>query len=1118
MRNATLLLLGLLFGVGGLQAQTLLPSLAWRINGGATYWFPSSGDVVRGAALNPATDHLLVVSRRGGTNVVVVDAATGDSLAALDMTGVASSNGFFKLTEIGATADGQIFATGLSLNNTNPIQLFRWANEGAPAEIVYSGPIGAGRWGDGFGVGGTGTDVELYLSGSGNDQIAVFDYDGTAATLRSTYLVPDPGTDRARYGLAAVPGQDSLWINEPGSAIAKISVSTGQIGREIPDALVPAGFADLTYFERMGRQYLGTGVRFQGTPSEYFAVVDITTPGQEFIAFITPALGTTANGNAAGFVAYDATSDRLVVGSTNNAIAAFDLSGFTAYEAMLSGLNETTPLQLSATGRVNVAVAGDTVTVSGRFEGLTSAATGAHLHIGGVGVNGPVAIPLSFVNPNASTTRASFNAVLDLGATPPSGISADAFIASLASGDVYVNVHSTDHPSGEIRGQLLPPGNTAPTAPVIAVPASMATVTLAGRADAPVTIRWTASTDAEGHAVSYLWQLGTSASLSAGSTVRLVRSSDTTFTLGTVADVRALLTGSFGLAPGDSIALYHRAFASDGSLVATGTTATAYFKLGRLHIADAVWEVKPSAGGFFRSDNNTRGGGYNPTTDHVIAVSRSGGLKVVALDAATGDSVGVLSVAGVSGGTFPLSEIGITEDGQIFGANLSVSPAASAVKVYRWENEFAAPTLVFESLALEGPRYGDSFGVMGSGSDVTLFLTGSGNERVAVLKPDTDGMFMLDDYLVPEAGEPRARGGIAASATMDSIWVKSPTHALAKVSVASGGRRDIPTSVVAVGYSDLASVAVPATGSTQAYLLTGVRFQGAENFALVDVSMPGAETVVGVTDTLGTSANGNATGFAAFDVRNGRLVVASTNNAIASFASPVTVTLDAIASNALPMPASITSPADGASLTLEGGANSAFTAAWSAGSDDGGSVSYRWQLSTSSNFAGALVVDAEVGTDTEFTTSFGVVDSLLAVAGVAAGGTATVYHRVITTDGTNYAASNIASVTLTRGLLVGTEDTGTLPAAFRLLGNAPNPVQQTTALRLDLPTQAEVTVRVYDLMGRNVMTQTAALAAGTGRVLMIDGAPLAAGVYVYRVEAIMEDRTEVQQSRFTVVR
>ncbi len=1122
MRKATLLLMGLIVGIGTVQAQAILPTEAWRIPGGAESWFPASGDVVRGGAYNPATGHLLVVSRAGGTNVIVVDAATGDSLAALDMTGVATSNGFFKLTEVGTTTDGQIFGVGLFLNNTNNIQIFRWADESATPTIVFDGPLAAGRWGDGFGVGGSGNSARLYLSGSGNDQIAVFDYNGTAAVLRGTYLQPEAGTDRARYGLAEVPGQDSLWINEPGSAIAKISLTTGQIGREIAEGVVPVGFGDLTYFERMGRQYLGTGVRFGGTPSEYFAVVDVTDRGAERIVFITPSLGTTPNGNAAGFVAYDSANDRLLVGATNNGIAAYGLTGFTAFDTMLRGFHETNPVATSATGNATVALAGDTLTVRGAFSNLSAAFTGAHIHVGAFAANGPVVIGLS-PTLNSAQTLGTFNTVIDLSTSPPMGISVADFKAALADGRLYVNVHSQQHPGGEIRGQLLAQSNAAPTAPEIASPANMSTVTLSGRTDANVMASWTAATDADGNAISYVWQLATDQALSAANTVSLQRSAGTSVAINTVGALYRMLSDQYGAVAGDSILFYHRAGASDGAATTFGSTAQVYLKLGMLEIEDAAWRIGTDATAFFNADNNTRGGAYNPTTGHVVVATRSGGLKLVLIDAATGDSVGVMSTAGIAGGTFPLSEISITEDGQIFGANLTVSPSASAVKVYRWADAFSAPTLVFESTALEGPRYGDSFAAVGTGSGVSLFLTGSGNDRIAVLRETTPGTFDLDDYVIPEAGEPRGRGGIAGSASADSIWVKSPTHQLAKVSLSGGGIREIPESVVGIGYSDLAfTQAVYSQASvmtTREYLLTGVRFQGAENFALVDVTTPGMEMVIGVTDTLGTAANGNATGFASFDVRNNRIIVASTNNAIASFNAPVTVTDADVISNEIPTAPSITSPADGAAIALEGGANQAFTATWGGASDDGGTLSYRWQLSTTANFAGNIVLDVETAENTEFTTTFADVDDLLASVGVLPGMSTMLYQRVVATDGTNYAASDIKSVTITRGVLVGVDEPAAgLPRSFQLYSNMPNPVGTSTVLRFDLPTQADVTVRVYDSMGREVMKQAAAFGAGAKQALTLDASSLAAGVYLYRVEAVGTSGTEVKNGRFAVLR
>jgi hypothetical protein len=69
-------------------------------------------------------------------------------------------------------------------------------------------------------------------------------------------------------------------------------------------------------------------------------------------------------------------------------------------------------------------------------------ATGAHIHVGAAGVNGPVVVPLTAPDARGSaagcavTTRALVAAILD------------------NPGGYYANVQTTDFPAGAIRGQL----------------------------------------------------------------------------------------------------------------------------------------------------------------------------------------------------------------------------------------------------------------------------------------------------------------------------------------------------------------------------------------------------------------------------------------------------------------------------------------------------------------------------------------------------------------------------------------------------------------------------------------------------------------------------------------
>jgi subtilisin family serine protease len=102
---------------------------------------------------------------------------------------------------------------------------------------------------------------------------------------------------------------------------------------------------------------------------------------------------------------------------------------------------------------------------------------------------------------------------------------------------------------------------------------------------------------------------------------------------------------------------------------------------------------------------------------------------------------------------------------------------------------------------------------------------------------------------------------------------------------------------------------------------------------------------------------------------------------------------------------------------------------------------------------------------------------------------------------------------------VNTEGEGLPPATFALRGSSPNPFQSQTTVRFDLPETAEVSVSVYDLLGRVVLQVPASLlAAGSNHSVTVDGSSLPAGVYLYRVEAQGSKQTYVQSDRFVLVK
>jgi hypothetical protein len=94
-----------------------------------------------------------------------------------------------------------------------------------------------------------------------------------------------------------------------------------------------------------------------------------------------------------------------------------------------------------------------------------------------------------------------------------------------------------------------------------------------------------------------------------------------------------------------------------------------------------------------------------------------------------------------------------------------------------------------------------------------------------------------------------------------------------------------------------------------------------------------------------------------------------------------------------------------------------------------------------------------------------------------------------------------------------------IPDEFALEGAYPNPFRQAATLEMDLPQKANVTVEVYDLLGRKVQTaHRGELSAGSGRTVRINGSDLSSGTYFYRARVEMDENRVAETGKMTVVR
>ena len=76
-----------------------------------------------------------------------------------------------------------------------------------------------------------------------------------------------------------------------------------------------------------------------------------------------------------------------------------------------------------------------------------------------------------------------------------------------------------------------------------------------------------------------------------------------------------------------------------------------------------------------------------------------------------------------------------------------------------------------------------------------------------------------------------------------------------------------------------------------------------------------------------------------------------------------------------------------------------------------------------------------------------------------------------------------------------------VPSQFALEQNYPNPFNPTTVIDYQLPVNSFVTLKVYDVLGREVATLVDGQKSAGYYQTTFDGSRFASGVYFYRIQA-----------------
>ena len=117
------------------------------------------------------------------------------------------------------------------------------------------------------------------------------------------------------------------------------------------------------------------------------------------------------------------------------------------FSVPLTGAQQVPPVSTTGAGTANMAFDPATrmLTWSISYSGLSSAATMAHIH--GPAAAGKNASPEVWLSTKGTSPASPFTGSATL---------TEAQAKQLMAGDMYINVHTKNHPAGEIRGQIVP--------------------------------------------------------------------------------------------------------------------------------------------------------------------------------------------------------------------------------------------------------------------------------------------------------------------------------------------------------------------------------------------------------------------------------------------------------------------------------------------------------------------------------------------------------------------------------------------------------------------------------------------------------------------------------------
>ena len=301
-----------------------------------SYMSQANGSTERGFAYGKVggNDRLYVVTRASGNNVVILNAATGDSVGKLNTSGI--SGGTIVINDIDVSSDGVIFAANVALGTAadSLFKVYKWTDESsAPTTVIQFVKKSTFRLGDKITVTGSTADnsVIIWAATASKDTVVKFKTTDNGATFTPTYIKMSNGASATGASPSVAPigdGSTGFFVKSASKATIHFD-ATGTKVDSIPTTIGASGATAVRYFEYQNRKFVLLYNYGASSTTENMSLLEVTSSvvaAKSLFKTTSMWLTGATNGNGTGDLAVKKADDGsfvLFVMGTNMGISSY---------------------------------------------------------------------------------------------------------------------------------------------------------------------------------------------------------------------------------------------------------------------------------------------------------------------------------------------------------------------------------------------------------------------------------------------------------------------------------------------------------------------------------------------------------------------------------------------------------------------------------------------------------------------------------------------------------------------------------------------------------------------------------------------------------------------------